>query len=133
MFMLPAATSCRSGFHRCVRLRSMSVICARCFFPRRSPSRVTSSSPPAPPPTITTRCAALLLGDRAATEEDLGKMPVPLVPLVERDRPIDERVGKLVERAVDRDARRNAVARLDDLLSLARQDEVREELRRVGM
>src|SRR5260221_3663494 len=110
--MLPAATSCSSGFHRCVRLRSTSVTSARCFFRSRSPRRVTSSSPPAPPPTITTRCAALLLGDRAPTEEDLGEMPVPLVPLVERDRRIDERIGEFVERAVHGEARRHAVARL---------------------
>ena len=33
--MLPAATSCSSGFHKCVRMRSTSVIIARCFAAER--------------------------------------------------------------------------------------------------
>src|SRR6478609_9548206 len=61
MSMLPAATSCSSGFQRCVRLRSTSVTCARPRRAKRSPSRVTSSSPPAPPPTTTMRCGALAM------------------------------------------------------------------------
>src|SRR6185369_5652453 len=51
--MLPAATSCSSGFHKCVRVRSTSVTRAWPLRPAVSPSRVASSSPPAPPPTIT--------------------------------------------------------------------------------
>src|SRR5689334_2125437 len=54
--MLPAAISCNSGFHRCARALSMSVISALPRRPSLSPSRVASSSPPAPPPTMTMRC-----------------------------------------------------------------------------
>src|SRR5262245_49687183 len=55
--MLPAATSCSSGFQRWVRARSTRVTWARFFFPILSPSFVASSSPPAPPPTMTIRCS----------------------------------------------------------------------------
>src|SRR6185436_18798847 len=55
--MLPAATSCSSGFHRCVRLPSISVTAALRRRPSLLPRRVASSSPPAPPPTMTIRCS----------------------------------------------------------------------------
>src|SRR6185312_10300984 len=61
MSMLPAATSCSSGFQRCVRLGSTSVTAAPAALPYRSPSLVASSRPPAPPPTMTTRGATLAL------------------------------------------------------------------------
>src|SRR3954470_20626799 len=99
MSMLPAATSCSSGFHRCVRLRSMSVTCARPRLPSLSPSAVASSRPPAPPPTTTIR-AALLTRHRLAAEEELGPSPAPEIPVVEQDGRIDEAVVELVERAV---------------------------------
>ena len=54
--MLPAATECSSGFHRCVRARSISVTSARPCLASVSPSFVTSPSPAAPPPTTTMRC-----------------------------------------------------------------------------
>src|SRR5207247_8532794 len=50
--VLPAALSCSSGFHSCVRLLSISSICALPRLPRLLPSLVASSKPPAPPPTI---------------------------------------------------------------------------------
>src|SRR4029079_5745496 len=53
--MLPAASSCRCGFQKCERARSISVMSARLWRPRLSPSFVASSRPPAPPPTMTTR------------------------------------------------------------------------------
>src|SRR5258708_4968001 len=59
--MLPAATACSNGFHKCVRFFSISVISATRRLPSVLPSRVASSSPAAPPPTITTRCGAGLL------------------------------------------------------------------------
>src|SRR5262245_24586820 len=86
--MLPAAISCSSGFHRCVRFFSISVTAA---FPRRpslSPSRVTSSSPPAPPPTTTIRCnpwraasaggrsSALGYGVKTSPGSDIGLHPL---------------------------------------------------------
>src|SRR5688572_25783650 len=98
MSMLPAATSCSSGFHRCVRLRSTSVTCARSFRPKRSPSLVASSSPPAPPPTTTMRCAAtgsVLGGNGLAAEEYLRVEAAPAIPLVEHDRGIDQPVPEL--------------------------------------
>src|SRR5436190_13376898 len=55
--MLPAATSCSSGFHRCVRLPSISVTAALRRRPSLLPRRVASSRPPAPPPTMTIRCS----------------------------------------------------------------------------
>src|SRR3982751_3063795 len=58
MSMLPAATSCRCGFQKCVRVFSISVTCALLPLPSLSPRRVASSSPPAPPPTMTMRCSA---------------------------------------------------------------------------
>src|SRR3954469_14130957 len=133
MSMLPAATSCSSGFHRWVRLRSMSVTSARPLRASRSPSRVASSSPPAPPPAMTMRCSAptLFLGDGLAAEEELGPELAEAVPVVEHDRRVDQPVAELVERAVDRAARGNPVARLDDLLALAREDELGEERRGV--
>src|SRR5262249_41924653 len=57
--MLPAAISCSSGFHKCARDLSMSVISALPRRPSLSPSMVASSSPPAPPPTTTIRGTAL--------------------------------------------------------------------------
>src|SRR5258706_2526807 len=53
---VPAANSCSSGFHRCVRELSIRVTCVRPRRRGRRPGRVTSSSPPAPPPTTTIRC-----------------------------------------------------------------------------
>src|SRR5262245_9996066 len=53
--MLPAATSCSSGFHRWVRDLSIRLTAALPRRPSFLPSRVTSSSPPAPPPTTTMR------------------------------------------------------------------------------
>src|SRR5690348_3752686 len=118
MSMLPAATSWSSGFHRCVRLRSMSVTSARPFRPRRSPRRVANSSPPAPPPTMTTRCMSVLRDGLSAQEEVRPEL-AEAVPLIEHDRGIDQLVPELVERAVHRAARGHAIARLDDLLALA--------------
>ena len=66
--MLPAATSCSSGFQRCVRAQSTSVTRARCRARSLSPSRVASSSPPAPPPTITMRCSRLAHRVRRAAQ-----------------------------------------------------------------
>src|SRR5690349_6979583 len=133
--MLPAATSCSSGFHRCVRLRSTSVTSARWWRPSLSPRPVASSRPPAPPPTTTTRCgpAMSVLRDGLSAEEELRPQAAEAVPLVEHDRRVDERVPELVEGTVDRAARGDAVARLDDLLALAREDEVGEERRGMGM
>src|SRR6185312_14172993 len=65
---LPAAASCRSGFHMCVSLRSTSVTAARREAPSESPRRVASSSPPAPPPTMTMRCGSLTRS-RAGAED----------------------------------------------------------------
>src|SRR6476646_11266635 len=56
--MLPAAISCSSGFHKCVRFLSIRVTAALPRLPSLSPSRVTSSRPPAPPPTTTIWCNA---------------------------------------------------------------------------
>src|SRR5688500_6203135 len=127
MSMLPAATSCRSGFQRCVRLRSTSVTLACPRRPSVSPSRVASSSPPAPPPTTTMRCGlpersadTRLVAARhgLAAEEKLRPEPAPLVPLVEGDRGIDQAVLELVERTVDGAARGHAVSLLDDFLAV---------------
>ncbi len=52
--MLPAATSCSSGFHRCARERSIKVASAFLRLASLSPMRVTSSSPAAPPPATMT-------------------------------------------------------------------------------
>src|SRR3954466_14059575 len=111
MSMLPAATSCSSGFHKWVRLRSPSVTGARPRLPRRSPRRVASSRPPAPPPTTTMRCA-LLTRHRLAAGEERRPEPAPAIPFVEEERGIHEAVLELVERAVHGRARGHAVARL---------------------
>src|SRR5262245_50034436 len=60
--MLPAATSCSSGFHRCERILSIKVTAALPRLPNLLPSRVTSSKPPAPPPTTTILCSAPAAG-----------------------------------------------------------------------
>src|SRR5262245_32533331 len=57
--MLPAATSCSSGFQRWVRDLSISVPPPTPRRPSVSPSPVTSSRPPAPPPMTMMRCTAL--------------------------------------------------------------------------
>src|SRR5574338_772378 len=73
--MLPAATSCSNGFHRCLRDRSISVMPARPRRPRLSPSRVASSRPPAPPPTITILCMAASV-PAARPTRGVRKMPL---------------------------------------------------------
>src|SRR6185369_1332257 len=72
-----------------------------------------------------------LAPDFLTLEEQAGPAPFPLRPLVEHDHRIDQRIVELVERTVDRAARGNAVARLDDRLSFPGQDEVGEEQRRM--
>src|ERR1041385_6428885 len=66
-----------------------------------------------------------------AAEENLRPEPVPLLALVERDRRIDDLVWKPVERRIDGEARRHAVHALEELLALARKQELGEEQRRV--
>src|SRR3954470_4530518 len=60
--MLPAATSCSSGFHKWVRERSISVMLAFLRLPSLSPSPVTNSRPAAPPPTTTMWCSVSSCG-----------------------------------------------------------------------
>src|SRR5262249_28651216 len=67
-----------------------------------------------------------------AAEEEVRPELVPLVAFVERNRGIDDLVGKLVERRVDLQVRRHAVHRLEKFLALARQQECGEQERRVG-
>src|SRR5215470_1887549 len=57
--MLPASTSCNSGFQRWVRDLSIRETSATPRRPSASPSPVTSSRPPAPPPMTMMRCGAL--------------------------------------------------------------------------
>src|SRR5215470_3229063 len=57
--MLPASTSCNSGFQRWVRDLSIRETSATPRRPSVSPSPVTSSRPPAPPPMTMMRCGAL--------------------------------------------------------------------------
>src|SRR3712207_5236294 len=63
--MLPAATSCSSGFHRWLRARSTRVTEASPRRPSVSPSLVASSRPAAPPPTMTIRCRPASGGARS--------------------------------------------------------------------
>src|SRR5258707_13654385 len=75
--MLPAATWCSKGFHKCVRERSTSVINAFLRLPSFLPSCVASSSPPAPPPTMTILCrfdfCSLAIGRHSQCGRDIGE------------------------------------------------------------
>src|SRR5882724_2585748 len=75
--MLPAATWCSKGFHKCVRERSTSVINACLCLPSFLPSCVANSSPPAPPPTMTILCrfdfCSLAIEMRSQCGRDIGK------------------------------------------------------------
>ena len=70
--MLPAATACSSGFHRCVRPFSTSVMRASPRLPSVLPSRVASSSPAAPPPTTTMSGTALIAPPLASADDTLA-------------------------------------------------------------
>src|SRR5256885_1944696 len=69
--------------------------------------------------------------DGLAAEEKLRPELVPLLALVERDGGIDDLVRELVERRVDREARRHPVHALEKLLAGARQQKFGKEERRV--
>src|SRR5258706_12023481 len=75
--MLPGATWCSKGFHKCVRERSTSVINACLRLPSFLPSCVASSSPPAPPPTMTILCrfdfCSLAIGRHSQCGRDIGE------------------------------------------------------------
>src|SRR5438045_8470130 len=73
----------------------------------------------------------LLALDGLAAEEELRPELVPLLALVERDGGVDDLVRKLVERRVDREARRHAVHALEKLLAVARQQTCGKEERRM--
>src|SRR2546423_232543 len=69
--------------------------------------------------------------DGLAAEEELRPELVPLLALVERDGGVDDLVRKLVERRVDREARRHPVHALEKLLAVARQQKFGKEERRM--
>src|SRR5436189_6335137 len=76
-------------------------------------------------------CTLLLAPDGLAAEEELRPELVPLLAFVEGDRGIDDLVREPVERRIDREARGHAVHPLEELLALAREQELGEEQRRV--
>src|SRR4030095_3880651 len=69
--------------------------------------------------------------DFLTLQEERRPALLPLRPFVEHDDRIDQGVVELVERAVDRAARGNTVARLDDLLSFPGKNKVGKEERRM--
>src|SRR5438045_4863508 len=75
--------------------------------------------------------ALLAALDGLAAKEELRPELVPLLALVEGDRRIDDLVWELVERCIDRDARGHAVHALEELLALAREQELGEQQRRM--
>src|SRR5438477_9397213 len=76
-------------------------------------------------------CTLFLAPDGLAAEKELRPQAIPLLALVERDRRIDDLVRKLVERRVDGEARGHAVHALEELLAVAREQELGKEQRRV--
>src|SRR5882762_7888019 len=73
----------------------------------------------------------LLALDGLAAEEELRPEAIPLLGLIQRERRVDELVRELVERRIDGQARGHAVHALEELLALARKQELGEEQRRV--
>src|SRR4051812_20947569 len=69
--------------------------------------------------------------DGLAAEEELRPEPVPLLALVERDGGVDDLVRELVERRLDCEARGHPVHAPEELLPVAREQELGEEQRRV--
>src|SRR5438309_1851298 len=72
-----------------------------------------------------------LAHDGLAAEEKLGPQAIPLLALIEGDCRVDDLVRELVERRVDREARRHAVHALEERLALAGQEKLGEEQRRM--